>query len=67
MADFHMKSAIFQALARSQIAAVSTAQGSVAPKMAELLMNPAIPSEESMRTSWAALRNGYYANQNGYQ
>ena len=30
-------------------------------------MNPAILSEESMRTSWAALRNGCYANHTGYQ
>ena len=35
--------------------------------MAELLMNSAIPSEGSMRTSWPALRNGYLTNQMGYQ
>ena len=30
-------------------------------------MNSAISSEGSMRTSWPELRNGYWANHDGYQ
>ena len=41
----------------------STALGRTAVKMAELLMNSAIPSEGSMRTSWPALRNPCCANE----
>ena len=36
-------------------------------RMAELLMNSAIPSEGSMRTSWPALCNGYLGEAGGYQ
>ena len=36
--------------------------GGMNDQMAELLMNSAIPSEGSMRTSWPRLRNSYYAN-----
>ena len=40
-------------------ATLNTALGRTAGKMAELLMNSAIPSEGSMRTSWPRLRNSY--------
>ena len=46
-------------------ATVSTALGRIVVKMAELLMNSAIPSEGSMRASWPRLRNSYYANRMG--
>ena len=39
----------------------------VSAVLAELLMNSAIPSEGSMRTSCPALRNGHWANHGGYQ
>ena len=35
--------------------------------MADFLVNSAVPSEGSMRTSWPALRNGYCANHSEYQ
>ena len=46
-------------------AAVSTALELIGGKMAEFISNSAIPREGSMRTSWPALRNPYYANQRG--
>ena len=48
-------------------ATLSTALVRIIIKMAELLMNSAIPSEGSMRTSCLVLRNGYCANQMGDQ
>ena len=62
MADFDRKSAIFGALAPKLGATGSTALRRIAVRMAELLMNSAIPSEGSMQTSWPALRNQCYAN-----
>ena len=41
---------------------VSADLGRIAVRMAELLMNSAIPSEGSMRTSWPALRKPCCAN-----
>ena len=48
-------------------ATVSADLGRVAVRMAELLMNSAIPSEGSIRTSSPALRNPCCVNQTGYQ
>ena len=67
MADFQVKSAIFRGPGPELGAATSTALGRIGGNMAELLMNSAIPSEGSMRTSCPALRNGYCANCVGYQ
>ena len=65
-ADFRYKSAIF--CARGVPADATSAEPERgAPEMAEFISNSAIPSEGSIRTSWPALRNGDYANQNGYQ
>ena len=62
MADFLPKSAIFRTLRSGSGVAVSTVQGRIVVRMAELLMNSAIPSEGSMQTSWPALRNSCCAN-----
>ena len=40
----------------------STGLARIGGRMAELLMNSAIPSQGSMRASWTALRNGCCAN-----
>ena len=62
MADFDVNSAIFRVLGRIQGGPVSTGLGPESRRMAELLMNSAIPSEGSMRTSWPGLRNLCCAN-----
>ena len=55
------------ALGRSRRLPQARRWGRIVGTMAELLMNSAIPSEGSIRTSWPALRNGYWANQGGRQ
>ena len=57
MADFALKSAIFRAPGLLRAPPQARHWGRVVVKMAELLMNSAIPSEGSMQTSWPALRN----------
>ena len=66
MADFRVKSVIFHALDWLPRLPQARSQRPHYSRMAELLMNSAIPSEGSMRTSWPALRNGYWATQTGY-
>ena len=64
---FHSQVCHFSRLGPELDPAASTAFGRTEGKMGDLLMNSAMPSEGSMRTSWPALRNGCYANQRGYQ
>ena len=54
---FYIKLCHFSRPEAVTAAAASTALGRIAVKMADLLMNSAIPSEGSMRTSWPRLRN----------
>ena len=67
MADFERKSAIFHTLRPALEHAANTELKRISGEMAELLMNSAIPSEGSMRTSWPRLRNSYCMNQSKYQ
>ena len=57
LADLAGKFAIFSALGRSWAPPQARRGGRPVVKMAELLMNSAIPSEGSTQTSWPALRN----------
>ena len=59
---FYIKLCHFSRPEAVTAAAASTALGRIAVKMADLLMNSAIPSEGSMRTSWPALRKPCCAN-----
>ena len=67
MADFQVKSAIFNALGRSPPPLQAHSQRPFDVGMAEFISNSAMPSEGSIRTSWPALRNDTCANHSGYQ
>ena len=62
VADFSVKSATFHAWGQGWARPQARQPGRIDGKMAELLMNSAIPSGGPMRTSWPKLRNSYYAN-----
>ena len=54
MADFRYKSANFRPLTRCCAPRQARRRIQIVVNMAELLMNSAMPSEGSMRTSWPA-------------